>query len=385
MEPTLSGPGSRDLTLDDRVLTLGDSRGILAGKPSLPRTGSRPLSFVRATVLTAFPELIRELGGDPAALFAQAGVPLEHVGDPDHFLPYAPQVWLKELAAADTGTPDLGLRLARRQGVRMLGPLSLAARGARTVGEGLALICEHLVVHSPAIFSEVVAESEDHVALTYEIVEPGVGARAQTEEHSLGAMHQMLRTMTDGRLVPVALHLPHAARSPLATYRTHCGLTPHFESGRTRVVFARAALDWPIRGGGALGTTMQDYFERLHREVQQPDRIAVTVRRIVERVLPTSDVDLATVAKALAMHPRTLQRRLAAEGESFGGIQESVRRAFVVRQLRDTEMPLDHLARLVGFSEQSSLTRASQRWFGHPPTVMRRQLRARAPRTSGPA
>jgi transcriptional regulator GlxA family with amidase domain len=48
------------------------------------------------------------------------------------------------------------------------------------------------------------------------------------------------------------------------------------------------------------------------------------------------------------------------------------------RYLRDTDMPLGQLAALLGYSEQSVLTRACRRWFGTSATAQRQVLRERA-------
>jgi AraC-like DNA-binding protein len=76
----------------------------------------------------------------------------------------------------------------------------------------------------------------------------------------------------------------------------------------------------------------------------------------------------------LGVHPRTLQRRLAAEGTSFATILDDVRRDAAHRYITATSLPFAQVAALVGFGEQSTLTHAVQRWHGVNP----RQLRARS-------
>ncbi|RDH79048.1 helix-turn-helix domain-containing protein [Mycolicibacterium moriokaense] len=76
-------------------------------------------------------------------------------------------------------------------------------------------------------------------------------------------------------------------------------------------------------------------------------------------------------ADQLGLHPRTLQRRLAAEGSSFVVLVDKVRRETAEQCLRDTDISLEHLTRLLGYAEQSVLTRACQRWFNASPTSYR--------------
>jgi AraC-like DNA-binding protein len=73
----------------------------------------------------------------------------------------------------------------------------------------------------------------------------------------------------------------------------------------------------------------------------------------------------------MAIHPRTLQRRLEREGESFDRIRDRVRREKAEYYLRRTNAPLSQVAGIIGYSEQSILTRSCRRWFGLPPRKVR--------------
>ena len=97
--------------------------------------------------------------------------------------------------------------------------------------------------------------------------------------------------------------------------------------------------------------------------------------RLGERVGEVTDQGRNLVATQFALHPRTLQRRLAAEGTTFADLVDHLRRDMAVRYLRDTDLGLDHLSRELGYAEQSVLTRSCRRWFGQRPAAERRMLR----------
>jgi AraC-like DNA-binding protein len=79
------------------------------------------------------------------------------------------------------------------------------------------------------------------------------------------------------------------------------------------------------------------------------------------------------------MHPRTLQRRLAAEGTTFEAIVDSARRSAALRLLTQTDVPMSQVALMVELAGPPSLTRACRRWFGRTPTQVRRDaMEARA-------
>ena len=84
---------------------------------------------------------------------------------------------------------------------------------------------------------------------------------------------------------------------------------------------------------------------------------------------PQSDV-----ADALALHERTLQRRLKDEGASFEEIKDSVRRDMAERLLSQRGLPLSHVAEMLGYSEAAAFSRSCRRWFGEPPREVRKRL-----------
>ena len=101
---------------------------------------------------------------------------------------------------------------------------------------------------------------------------------------------------------------------------------------------------------------------------------------MTDRLLRVNRATLTAVARAMALHPRVVQRRLAESGTSFEEILDDARRA-MAWQLSATGMQASQIATMLGYSEQSSYTRACRRWYGESP----RQLIARRQDAGTPA
>jgi AraC-like DNA-binding protein len=97
------------------------------------------------------------------------------------------------------------------------------------------------------------------------------------------------------------------------------------------------------------------------------------VREVLRDLTRVSPVDLAAVARILELHPRTLQRRLRAEGFAFDDLRDEARQAMARQLLAQPQLTLAHIAQLLGFADQAVLTRACQRWFGDTPKRLRGQ------------
>jgi AraC-like DNA-binding protein len=98
------------------------------------------------------------------------------------------------------------------------------------------------------------------------------------------------------------------------------------------------------------------------------------VRALVVRLIESGQCNNERICEALGLHPRTLHRRLKAEGKAFESIKDDVRRDVALRYLQETDHSLTFIAEKLGYAEQSVLTRSCLRWFSTSPS----QLRMRA-------
>lgn len=329
------------------------------------------MSLVRGTSLQGFPELVRELGGDPQALLDLAHLPAAAIGDHDSFVSYRGVVAVLEAAAALTGADDFGRRLGNRQGLEILGPLGVAARTAATVGAALGAIEQYMAVYSPAIAIEISAPARSRLArLDWRIVVPHAPPHRQSAELALGVTLRVLQLLAGPDFRPTSLHLRHRPLGDPASYLAHFGCPVEFEADTYGYVLPAAVLRRPLADDSDVHAVVQQYLSTI--AVPTATATVDPITQLIRRMLPTGALDLDLVAGQLAVHRRTLQRQLARQGTSFATLVDQVRRDEAARYLRETDMPLGQLAGVLGLSEQSALTRACRRWFGVPPREVRR-------------
>lgn len=88
------------------------------------------------------------------------------------------------------------------------------------------------------------------------------------------------------------------------------------------------------------------------------------------------DAHLVGAAEALNMTPRTLIRRLDADGTSFQAIKDALRRDIAIRRLQMGDANIEAIALDVGFASAASFHKAFQKWTGATPSGYRRGLSA---------
>jgi AraC-like DNA-binding protein len=335
------------------------------------------MSVVRGTALVNYPDLVEELGGDAGQLLRRAGIRRHDIGNYDVFVSLAGVVEALEGAAETTRTPDFGRRLARRQGIEILGPVGVAARTAATVGDAMAIFSTFMAAYSPAVSvsTERVPGRADRTFVEWQILLPRVGPHPQGVELSLGVILNVLRFLLGASYVPLSVHLPHDALTPAATYQEYFGCRPRFGEPAAGFTLRTTDLGRPLSQDALAHRALVDYLTGLIGP--RGSDTSQAVRVIVRRLLPTGAAKLEVVAAQFNLHPKTLQRRLAEEGTTFFGLVDEVRRDTAEHYLRDTDIDLSHLTRELGYTEQSVLTRSCKRWFGTGPLAHRRAVRAR--------
>ncbi len=98
--------------------------------------------------------------------------------------------------------------------------------------------------------------------------------------------------------------------------------------------------------------------------------------RIERRLSRTgnSSLNLLSVeqlASELGMSKVTLYRKLQSEGTSYQRIKDNIRREKSIELLRHTELTVDQISEIAGFSEARSFTRAFRMWTGLSPRQYR--------------
>jgi AraC-like DNA-binding protein len=90
------------------------------------------------------------------------------------------------------------------------------------------------------------------------------------------------------------------------------------------------------------------------------------------------------VADLFSIHPRTLHRRLQAQGTTLRGLVEEGRCEIACQLLRDTNMNVSEIAKILDYSDATALTRAFRRWMNSAPAAWRAGVRSTVARSKMP-
>ncbi|GFE79762.1 putative transcriptional regulatory protein [Steroidobacter agaridevorans] len=327
---------------------------------------------VRVDGLRKFPELVTRLGGNPRTLLTKSQIDPTVLHNRHAVIPYRSLVMLLERSAHELNCPDFGMRLAMAQGgLKVLGPLEFAMRNSGTIREAFQYCASHPQVYSTASQMRFeTSRAPDALFLRFEILLHRLPPHAQAIERALLLTQLVTLDISRDRIRAREIWLTHDPLVPEDRYREHFGVNVRFRQPVNGLFFANSDLDMPIPNIDAqLYELTTDFIENRFPSASAP--LSTRVRTIIERLLIQGDCNYGSVSATLGMHPRTLQRRLRAENESFESIKDSVRREVALRYLKQSSLPLIRVAKLLGYSETSALSRSCYRWFSASPRQLR--------------
>jgi AraC-like DNA-binding protein len=183
-------------------------------------------------------------------------------------------------------------------------------------------------------------------------------------------LNQMGRALT-GRHVPGELHLTIPKPAYYDRF-AHLLADVSFAQPVTQLVMDAEYLNLPLMASDRAGLRLAEAeCERALCDLGLDAGIVGRVRSLVST--PTDMRSLEEVASCLRMSPRTLKRRLAAQGASFSGLLEDERLKRARFLLQSTRLSLNEVSERLGYSTLPNFARAFRRWSGQTPAAFRRE------------
>ena len=328
--------------------------------PSTPSAPSLPSSQLRA-----FVDAFERLGYDVTSLLTDAGIRRSELDDPDAMIPSKACDAIFGRACEQRRIPNLGAHLAAVTPIGTYPLLDYLVVTTDTVGGALEQLVRYFhLVNAP--FRLAIADDGDVVRLVIH------AATAFSAEYETSITVHHLREETEHRVRPLCVSLEHQPENRADLERL-LGCPVRAPSPWTGVEFSKQSLRLPLRRRDpALRAVLEGHAASVTRSLTSEDHSTVArVRGALASRLPHAVPEIGVIARQLAISPRTLQRRLAAEGVSYQQVIDMVRREAAERLLRNASISIGEVGYLLGFSEPSAFHRAFKRWHGVTPQQYR--------------
>lgn len=330
----------------------------------------------RAGIFAELPALLAEQGFPPALAFAGSGIEPSSLA-PETRLPFHAITAVLERAAAVTECPHLGLLLGQRFELFHHGVMGQLMQSSATLGQALRAF----TLWQPGYSSGAIVYLQrmgDDFAFGYGAA--GTGGRVLYD--AIGAIGlKMLRQLTAGAVEPEEIHLCFREPHDKSPYLRHLRVPVRFNQERVCLVLSGRQFDTPLPGADAERHRQSLIALKGAVEGMLPSvtlRTCNTLRRLLQEGTP----GMEAVARELAMHPRTLRRRLAEEQTRFDSLCDSVRFEMAREFLDLTDLPISDISTALAYASPGNFADAFHRWTGHSPRDWRHHRSPASPPAS---
>jgi AraC-like DNA-binding protein len=324
----------------------------------------------RANVAVELPRLLRELAVEPGPVFAGTGV------DPatltaETRIPFGSLSVLLDQAVAATGRADLGLMLGHRFVFAHHGVVGDLMQTAPTLGAALKAFTRWqpgyssgtvVYVHSEGgmtAFGHAVCSASVRPGRVYTDLVLAIGAR-------------MVAEMTGGAVGLSEVHVTHRRPADVALYTRVFGAPVRFGEPLCCMYMPSAALGLPLPGRDAARHAAVAATIAEARRGKGP-ALETLVRGALRKLILVAKPTMEAVAEELALHPRTLRRRLKGDGFVFEDLRDEVRLASALELLELTDLPVGDVAAALSYASPEVFSEAFRRMRGVSPREWRAQ------------
>lgn len=272
-------------------------------------------------------------------------------------------------AVAETGEPALGLLLGERLAAGTHGAVGHAVMHSRTLGEALAVVVRYAALRMPLLAFEA-GRDERHWRLTVHPLHALGDTERTLVEATLLAIHRLLGALLveDSPVEDIVFTHRLGRDRALAMALFACPIREGAETAGLRVPADRLDHALPLADPEAFALAERQCRDELARR-DGDATVAGRVRALLEGPL-LAHADTDACARLLAMSPRSLERRLAAEGTAFRRLVDERRCARAEAWLRDGRS-VEAVASALGYSDAANFRRAFRRWTGQTPAAWR--------------
>jgi AraC-like DNA-binding protein len=306
----------------------------------------------------------KEAGLDWKELVSAAGLTIKQIEDRHMRLGVRNQIALLKLVADALQDDFLGFHLARDFDLRETGLLYYVMASSGTLGDALQRVVRYSTVSNEAIRLHCPDRSPTVVIIDY------VGVPRHLDRHQIEFVLTLLvricRSLTDLQLSPVRAVVAHRRAVDASEFERFLGCPIIFGGRADQLAFEQSVQWMPVVSADPyLNDMLTRYCEEALSRTRRTGQatLRATVENAIAPLLPHGTARLGEVASKLGISERTLARRLAADGLSFGEILDRLRAELATTYLKEG-LPISEIAWLLGYRETSGFTHAFKRWSG---------------------
>jgi len=315
-------------------------------------------------------ELVVQMGVSPEKLEEAIGLERSRLDYSDERLPIWPAFQLYESIYTMVDDPAFALKIGEHTDPRSLGIFGNIILNCRNLGEMLDSLCRYYSIarELTRVHSRI---NKDRMWIVFEVEAPD-NIRHFLVEKFFATILSFIQRLTSFSIQPLEIGFSHSEVEYLDEYRRifRCPLLfNHFENS---VSFDIKYLDYKCnRYNPRIKEILSHHADMLIPNHFNAPTFREQVEELIIKNLHQGQIDIEMVSDRLQMSRWTLNRKLSTEDTSFQQILVDIRKKLALDYLKNSRFSVQHVAYLLGFSNQSYFPKAFKRWHGMTPLEYR--------------
>jgi AraC-like DNA-binding protein len=327
------------------------------------------------TLPPAWRTVLKDLGIDGRNVLRRAGLPPNLFAQDTPKLDAAAYFRLWRAVEEEDGRPALPVRIGEALSMGTLDPPLFAALSCPDLNTALERLAQYKPLIGPLTLT--VERTPEHTRIELGCLELGEPMPLVLIAVELVYYVLLARGATREPIRPLRVRTREPL-TPVDDYRRFFGAK--MEVGvDAEILFDAADARRPfLTANDAMWRFFEPELQRQLEALQAGASASDGLRAALLELLPSGRSSIEHASASLGLTPRTLQRRLRAEGTSFREILDETREKLSLQYLRRSHLTLGEISFLLGYDDPNSFFRAFRQWTGQTPEAARSALRGRA-------
>jgi AraC-like DNA-binding protein len=313
---------------------------------------------------------LKEFDVSVAAVLRRAGLPQDLFEQSRVFVSTEELFAIWNAIDSVSSDPLIGLKLGVETKMERFHPMAIAALSTENLVAAIKHLARYKKLTAPEEILNELDETEFRISYRW-LLAVDTEPQALTDYCLAWTLSAARLGIGKQQLTPLRIEYLQP-RTNLRQLEKHFGCEAVCGAARNGIVFRAADATIPfVTSNSDLLELLAPQFEEQMKQFNTEDTFVELVRRAIQDRLTGHRPSIDTIARALHMSSRTVQRRLQDAGYSFQRVLDEARHQMARYYLSNSVLELNETAYLLGFEDPNSFGRAFRTWEGIPPSDWR--------------